>query len=235
MSNEIHIDYPSSYTLYAVVRNSAGEVWYVAGQVFETWGTSSRDADDYDIAMVDKTGSRFVGSFDTNIAAGTYSVQLFRRAGANPADTDRFVGGRRIRWSGTAEREDAEANIALVTTIASVTTADIVFVLTAGATDDDAYNNMVMSIEDVSSGDIRSRRISDYAQATKTITVDADFQFAVAAGDIVKIYASTYSQTADAAAVQDIVDAILDEDTQDLHQTVHSAGWRVKRSGKGRY
>jgi len=104
MSDEIHIDYPSAYNLYAVVRNSAGNVWYVVGEVFEAWGTGSRDADDYDIAMVDKSGSRYVGTFDANIStAGIYSIQIFRRIGANPADTDRFVGGRAIYWDGTAE------------------------------------------------------------------------------------------------------------------------------------
>lgn len=103
MSDEIHIDYPSGSTLYAVVRNSAGNVWYVVGQAFEAWGTGSRDADDYDIALTDKSGSRYVGTFDANISAGTYSIQIFRQAGANPADTDRFVGGRAIYWDGSAE------------------------------------------------------------------------------------------------------------------------------------
>ncbi len=103
MSNEIHIDYNSGSTLYAVIRNGAGEVWYAGGQVFESWGTSSRTANDYDISLTDKEGSRYVGDFDGNIPAGRYSVQAFLQAGANPADSDNLVGGDEIVWSGAGK------------------------------------------------------------------------------------------------------------------------------------
>ena len=101
MANEIHINYASGNTLYAVVRNTIGDVWYVAGQVFEAWGTSSRTADDYDISLIDKSGSQYVGNFDMNIPAGRYSIQVFLQAGANPADGDSFITGEEIAWSGT--------------------------------------------------------------------------------------------------------------------------------------
>jgi len=103
MANEIHVDYTSGSALYAVVRNSVGEVWYAGGQVFEAWGTGSHAADDYDISLTDKSGSRYVGSFDSNIPAGRYSIQLFLQAGANPADSDNLVGGGEIVWSGAGE------------------------------------------------------------------------------------------------------------------------------------
>ncbi len=92
MANEIYIDYASGNTLYAVVRNSAGEVWYVGGQVFEAWGTGGHAMDDYDVSLTDKSGSRYVGNFDANIPAGRYSVQVFLQAGANPADGDSLIG-----------------------------------------------------------------------------------------------------------------------------------------------
>jgi hypothetical protein len=101
MANEIHVNYASGNTLYAVVRNAAGDVWYVAGQLFEAWGTSGRTANDYNIALTDKSGSQYVGSFDTNIAAGRYSIQVFLQAGANPADGDTFITGEEIVWSGS--------------------------------------------------------------------------------------------------------------------------------------
>lgn len=103
MSNEIHIDYSSGSTLYAVIRNGAGHVWYAGGQVFESWGTGGRTADDYDISLTDKGGSRYVGNFDSNIPASRYSVQVFVQAGANPADSDNLVGGDEIVWSGTGK------------------------------------------------------------------------------------------------------------------------------------
>jgi hypothetical protein len=101
MANEINVNYASGNTLYAVVRNAAGDVWNVAGQVFETWGTDGRTADDYDISLTDRNGSRYVGSFDPNIPAGRYSVQIFLQAGANPANGDTFIGSEEILWSGT--------------------------------------------------------------------------------------------------------------------------------------
>ena len=103
MANEIHVDYASGNTLYAVVRNKAGDVWYVAGQVFEAWGTGGRDADDYDISLTDKDGCRYVGSFDSNIPAGRYWLQIFQQAGAAPADGDNLVADEKIVWSGIGE------------------------------------------------------------------------------------------------------------------------------------
>jgi hypothetical protein len=103
MANEIHVDYDSGNTLYAVIRNSVGKVWYVAGQVFEDWGTDGHDADDYDIALTDKDGDRYVGSFDTNVTAGRYTVQVFLQAGANPADSDSLIGSGQIVWTTNAE------------------------------------------------------------------------------------------------------------------------------------
>jgi len=103
MANEIHVDYTSGNTLYTIVRNSAGEVWYVVGQVFESWGTDSRTADDYDILLTDKSGDRYVGDFDVNIPAGRYYVQVFMQAGANPIDSDDLIEGGEIVWSGTGE------------------------------------------------------------------------------------------------------------------------------------
>jgi len=101
MANEIHVNYASGSTLYTVVRNAAGNAWHVAGQAFEAWGTGGRTADDYDISLSDKNGSLYVGSFDTNIQAGRYYVQVFLQAGANPADGDTFISGEEIVWSGT--------------------------------------------------------------------------------------------------------------------------------------
>jgi hypothetical protein len=103
MAAEIRVIYPSGSTLYATVRNAAGNVWYVVGQVFESWGTAGRDADDYDIALVGDAGDIYVGDFDTNIAAGRYAVQAYIRATGTPIDADISIGGEEIEWSGTAE------------------------------------------------------------------------------------------------------------------------------------
>ncbi|MBN2315451.1 MAG: hypothetical protein JXM79_16090 [Sedimentisphaerales bacterium] len=103
MANEIHANYTAGNTLYAVVRNGEGNVWYIAGQNFEEWGTDNRTADDYDISLTDKSGSRYVGDFDNNIPAGRYSIQVFLQGGANPADSDALVASDEILWSGTGK------------------------------------------------------------------------------------------------------------------------------------
>lgn len=108
MSNELHADYDSGKNIYACIFNGSGQVDYVvgAGGAFENWGTSSHDADDYDITLteVGTGGSRYVGSFDTNISvAGIYTVIVFEKVGANPADGDPRIAQGEIWWSGSAE------------------------------------------------------------------------------------------------------------------------------------
>jgi hypothetical protein len=103
MANEIHIDYPSGSTVYAVIRNIAGQVWNPAGQAFENWGTDGRDADDYDLTLTDKGGDRYIGDFDADVPAGRYTIQAFLQAGADPVDGDILVGGGRIIWRGSGE------------------------------------------------------------------------------------------------------------------------------------
>jgi len=103
MSNEIHADYSSGNALYAVIRNHAGQVWHVAEQAFESWGSTGHTADDYDIALTDSGGSHYVGSFDGNVPGGSCSIQVFRQLGAVPADTDPLVSSRQILWTGSGE------------------------------------------------------------------------------------------------------------------------------------
>ena len=103
MANEIHANYASGHTLYAVIRNGIGNVWHVAGLNFEIWGTGDRTADDYGIGLTDKGGSRYVGDFDGDIPAGRYSVQIFLQAGANPVDGDSLVESDEFLWSGTGK------------------------------------------------------------------------------------------------------------------------------------
>jgi hypothetical protein len=103
MANEIHANYASGHTLYAVIRSGSGNVWHVTGLNFEVWGTDGHNADDYDIGLTDKGGSRYVGDFDGNVPKGRYSVQVFLQAGANPANGDTLITNDEILWSGTGK------------------------------------------------------------------------------------------------------------------------------------
>jgi hypothetical protein len=115
MANEMQADYASGNTLYAVIRTRSGQVWHPAQQAFENWGLGGHTADDYDIPLTDRTGSRYVGDFDAGIPSGTYCIQIFRQTDAAPADTDSLVGSREILWTGTGELTAAKllANKAL--------------------------------------------------------------------------------------------------------------------------
>ncbi len=103
MANEIHIDYQSGFTVYAVVRDIAGKVWNPLSEVFEDWGSGGHDADDYDIGLTDKGGNRYAGDFDAAISPGRYTIQVFVQTSQMPADTDELIGTGCIVWTGTAE------------------------------------------------------------------------------------------------------------------------------------
>ena len=122
MANEIQADYASGSTLYAIIRDRAGHVWHPGQQVFEAWGTNGHTADDYDLALTDKTGSRYVGDFDATIPAGSYGTQTFLQAGVTPADTDALVASREILWTGTGELTAAKVlvNKAVQDTVAKI-------------------------------------------------------------------------------------------------------------------
>lgn len=113
MSAEIIQGYRAGYNLYAVVRKREGTVWYPTGEAFENWGAGGRDADDYDISLTYKPLAQYVGDMDTNIPAGRYIVQVFRRAGANPADTDILAGLQELVWNGWESEVSGEVGAAI--------------------------------------------------------------------------------------------------------------------------
>jgi uncharacterized phiE125 gp8 family phage protein len=115
MANEIRQDYPAGYTLYAVVRERDGDVAYLTGEAFEVWGTGGRTAADYDTALTYKAVGKYIGDFPTWIDAGRYDVQVFRRVGGAPADTDPQVGATEIVWSGSAAVGAGEVGAAITT------------------------------------------------------------------------------------------------------------------------
>ena len=101
MANEIYRSFPSGNNLYAVVRNSSGQIWYVAGEVFEIYGTASRDADDYDTPLTDRGNGFYQGDFDENIPASRYTVVIYLRDGPVPVDGDTFISEIDFQWSGS--------------------------------------------------------------------------------------------------------------------------------------
>jgi len=100
-ANEINSFVVGTSNAFAVVRNGSGQVWYVSGQAWETWGTDGRDADHYDIVLMGKSGGLFVGNFDTNISAGNYHIVTHLSSDATPDDNDPAAWQEYGYWSGT--------------------------------------------------------------------------------------------------------------------------------------
>lgn len=84
----------------------------------------------------------------------------------------------------------------LQTTVASATSATV-FVLTAGLTVADAYNGMLIMLQDLTDNYYEVRRIKDYT-AAREVTVDTAFGFTPAALDPAYIMGTSYSGGMDA-------------------------------------
>ena len=103
MANEIIVGFEAGNTIYSVIRDEDGDVWYPAGNAFETWGTGSRSNDDYDIALTDMGGGLYMGDFPSAIPNGTYYLQTYYQAGSSPASTDTPYGGPTSKtWNGSS-------------------------------------------------------------------------------------------------------------------------------------
>ncbi len=141
-----------------------------------------------------------------------------------PANSSVYVGSPNVLISGDivvvyeggAFRggREYEINVALETTIADDnpdgSSSDQTFILADGSGSNDEYNSMIVSVTDITGNVVASRRIVDYTGANKKIEVDSPFEFPLAIGDKVRIWADTYSQTATVELIDDIVTAIAD-------------------------
>lgn len=102
MGRELKVECDSG-TPYIALRNENDEVFYIAGQVYEEWGMGGRDADDYDVELTNRGGSRWSADMPAGVPAGRPTRQAFLRAGDVPVDGDPFLGSNVIVWSGSAE------------------------------------------------------------------------------------------------------------------------------------
>lgn len=113
MAGKIQIQYSTSgVTVYAVVRNSVGQVWSVAGSAFVTYATA--DLDDYDIPMTEQgVASRYyTADFPAGITPlGVYATAIFQQAGGSPAETDSVLTGGSIDWDGSSITGTATARV----------------------------------------------------------------------------------------------------------------------------
>jgi hypothetical protein len=111
MARELSISYQgASANLYCVIRRlSDGYVWSTVSSAFAAWADGS--IADYDIALTDDGGDHYYGTFPSAIAAGSYRIFYYERAGASPATTDLVLKSPVRYWSGTALSEDSDVDL----------------------------------------------------------------------------------------------------------------------------
>ena len=102
MSKELKAEYSLGFTLKAVIFNNADEVWYPTGSIFETWGTSGRDRNDYKITVTSRGGGRYSGDMPA-ADANLYSYSMTVEDGGTSTDNDEIVWKGVVNWNGSAE------------------------------------------------------------------------------------------------------------------------------------
>ena len=113
MANEIQVTYDTGATLYALVFDAAGQVWQLTTNTFVAYAAAN--IDNYDMAMseIATNSEQYRGTFDSDIAAGVYSVVLFAQAGGSPdASADERIGETGVmHWNGSEEIHHRKHNI----------------------------------------------------------------------------------------------------------------------------
>jgi len=108
MANEIQYRHTAtSATLYATIRNAAGNYWN--GSAFVTPSTASWAT--FSITMTE-THYRYMGTFPAGITtAGLYQLEVFSQVGGSPAITDTLLARQTILWDGSAKIDDYACDI----------------------------------------------------------------------------------------------------------------------------
>jgi hypothetical protein len=113
---------------------------------------------------------------------------------------------------------------------------DEYFSVLAGSANADEYNNMVVSVTDITGSVTASRRVVDYYNygGDMVIRVDFPFEFNLAAGDIVRIWANAYSGELGSAAVDEIVQGLCEEPL-DSHNDIGTLAGKIGSIDAGIY
>ncbi|GAJ10626.1 unnamed protein product, partial [marine sediment metagenome] len=203
-------DYPdqvagsSGFDVYALLRRDSDNYIYDedANQLITIGTFDNTKIRACDIPLVWKNAGNYSVAFPTVdnaavnnlLAEDDYTVQIRLAASGAGSESisDPIIDSYHVKAS--------LRNVVLKTVVSSVPTPDIVIRLAAGAAIDDIYNNMVVSITDMSAGITATRRAVDYDGTDKDITFDEDFGFSIAAGDTVRIWSDAYSDPAPTSA-----------------------------------
>lgn len=99
MANEIQGAFRTGRTVYALIRNQAGQIWNGTAMVSYVSGNYSL----YPVTMTEQgTSGYYVGNFPTGITApGVYNVIMKEQIGGSAAETDPDVDAGEVDWNGS--------------------------------------------------------------------------------------------------------------------------------------
>lgn len=102
MAGELQLAYGrTARTLYALVRNTAGQVWQTTNSTFVSYVTANLA--NYTVSLTEQgTASGYYAGTFPAAAAGVYAVEVRDRAGGSAAETDPVAGTGRVQWDGSA-------------------------------------------------------------------------------------------------------------------------------------
>lgn len=195
MPEQIQVQYSTSaVTLYAIIRNSAGQVWN--GTSFGTYATASLAT--YPIVLTEQgTASRYYAvNFPTAITtAGRYAFAIFQKLGGSYAETDTVISGGSLDWDGAAIAGSAATTLK----VGSLVTASLGTFVLAKTTNITGFNDIAATAI-VSSG-----AITTSGGAVSTVTT---------VGTVNALAANSVNSSALAStAVAEIVAGVWDEPT----------------------
>lgn len=149
--------------------------------------------------------------------SGMYGIEIPASAGDVNNDTEGFghftgVATGILPWAGPVIGFRAPTiNVALVTGDTLLTSVDVgllredpiltvsgqdEFIMTTAITSDDNWLGNIVTIEDVSTGEVVSRWITSVVASSKTVFINADCPFTTLAGDVLRVYRETHASYA---------------------------------------
>jgi hypothetical protein len=99
MAGEIQATYASGRTLYALIRNSVGQIWNGSG--WEAYTTSHLSTYVQSMTEQGSASGYYVGTFPSTIAAGIYAIVVKQQLGGSAAETDPVAASGDLQWNGT--------------------------------------------------------------------------------------------------------------------------------------
>ena len=101
MAGELQVSSITGITLYFLIRDRNGNLWNTSSLAFEAF--NSVNYANYTITGTEQGSTGYyLGTFPSQIPAGTYAGLAKRQTGASPVQGDATIGGNNVEWNGSA-------------------------------------------------------------------------------------------------------------------------------------